>query len=138
MQKNLLTNPPKYHRELFNRTELEGRILRTPKESFYLSDLLAYMAISFSPVAINSSFITQDQADRLRNSAIESAPELTEESRDKLLSLVETHGLEIVLYAIDMTPSDQKYPSIEDIKENIRDAEVILAQLERDKLYGLG
>jgi hypothetical protein len=41
-------------------------------------------------------------------------------------------------YKIELSEEDKERIIVEDIKENIRDAEVILAQLERDKLYGLG
>jgi hypothetical protein len=132
MQKNLLKAKPECHRALFEWKEGS----KSPKESFTLQDLLEYYAISYYHGAFYGNFATVQQMENLRNAAIKSAPSWDDDQLANLENLVEKFGLEITLYAIDLVETNT-YPSVNEIKSCIPDAENVLASLIRTRDYGV-
>lgn len=125
---------PECHRHLWLSTENEGIITRTERETFTPQDLYEYYAISFgNPPAYTGSYVTREFLDQAKKTAIEECPELSEKEEEKLLDMVDKFGLEVVLYAIDLTLPEKQYPAMDEILPNIPDAEVTLAGLIRTR-----
>jgi hypothetical protein len=129
---NLLKKTPECHRELF--TWVDGN--KSAKTEYTLENLLDYYALAFYPATFYGSYTTTAQLELLKNKAIAEAPEWEDTEKEKLVSLVNKYGLEIVLYAIDLVDSDT-YPKVEQIKECVADAELTLANLIRNRDYGV-
>lgn len=129
---NLLTQKPECHRELFTYTKGS----KSAKESYTFKDLSDYYAVSFYPGSFYGNFATVAQMAALRQKAIGEAPEWEDTDKEKLINLVKKYGLEIILYAIDLVDGDG-YPKVESIKECIPDAEIALANLIRNRDYGI-
>jgi len=128
MNENLLTRPPECHRELFD----NGKA----KDTYTLRDFLDYYAVSFYPASLYGNYTTVAYVERLRETAIAEAPQLSEEELSKLKNLIQKHSLEVVLYALDLVDCDN-YPEVELIKNNISDGSNVLANLVRNRDYGV-
>jgi hypothetical protein len=129
---NLLTRPPECHRALF----AWNNGIKSALKEFTVQDLLDYYALTFNSVTFYGNTLTVEQLAKLREAALKDAQEWEPKELEALLALVEKHGLEIVLYAIDLT-EEQESPKVEIIKECIKDAELVLANLIRNRDYGV-
>lgn len=129
---NLLVKPPECHRELFNWVDSKKSV----KTEYTLEQLLQYYALTFHPGTFYGNYTTVAQLTALRKKALAEVPEMEEDEQQKLINLVNKYGLEIVLYAIDLVDSNT-YPKVEVIKECIPDAELVLANLIRNRDYGV-
>lgn len=131
---NLLTKTPVCHKELFNYSIANNRMVKTPKDEYTLDQLKDYIKYSANPVEIRSNYTSQSHIDYLKKEALKHAPNLTEVETAKLLTLIDKFGLEVILYTIDLIDFDVAQKSVIDsITENTYEGEVILASLLRNQ-----